>query len=149
MATRIAKPPTTGALVWMNAAEVYHEYNDAENRRDITALRALVTSDLIVTVNGRPALASGEEDRAVKAELRRCYPNYRREIVATLAEGNQAAVRWRLSGTPAAELPGLTPIDVHGCSIIRIRGGRIVGAAMYYDSAAMDAVIRRALLARA
>jgi ketosteroid isomerase-like protein len=33
---------------------------------------------------------------------------------------------------------------VHGCSFVTVAGGRITEAALYYDGAALDAVLARA-----
>jgi ketosteroid isomerase-like protein len=120
-------------------ASVYLAYNDAENRQDAEAAAALVAPDLKVEVNGRSAISSAEDDRAANAELLRRYPDYRRHVVDVMASGDRGVVRWRMLGTPAE--PGVEPLDVHGCSVVTVREGRITQAFLYYDGAALDSVL--------
>jgi ketosteroid isomerase-like protein len=126
----------------MNPAQVYRAYNDAENDRDVLAAERLVVPELSVEVNGKPAVASAADDRAANATLLASYPDYHREIFETVVDGDRAAVRWRMLGTPVAD--GLDPLDVHGCSVVTVIDGRITRAALYYDGAALDAVLARA-----
>lgn len=120
-------------------ASVYRAYNSAENRQDVEAAAALVSPELKVEVNGRQAISSSEDDRAANAELLRRYPDYHREVVDVVGDGDRAAVRWRMRGT-AAEA-GIEPLDVHGCSVVTVHEGRITSAFLYYDGAALDAVL--------
>jgi ketosteroid isomerase-like protein len=126
----------------VNPAQVYRAYNDAENAHDLVAAQRLVAPDLSVEVNGRPAVGSAEDDRAANAALLAGYPDYRREIVDAVVDGDRAAVRWRMLGTPATG--ELDPLDVHGCSVVTVADGRITEATLYYDGAALDAVLARA-----
>jgi ketosteroid isomerase-like protein len=126
----------------VNPAEIYRAYNDAENAHDLVAAEQLVAPDLSVEVNGKAAVGSAEDDRAANAALLACYPDYHRRIVGAVVDGDRAAVRWRMLGTPATD--GLEPLDVHGCSFVTVADGRITEAALYYDGAALDAVLARA-----
>lgn len=120
--------------------DVYRAYNAAENAHDITATTALVAPDLEVAINGRERLASGEEDAVANARLFAAYPDYRRDIIEVIAEGERAAVRWRMVGTPAAE-SGLGTLDLHGCSIVEARAGRLTRAYLYVDETSLAAVL--------
>ena len=120
--------------------DVYRAYNAAENAHDIAATTALVAPDLEVAINGRERLASGEEDALANARLFAAYPDYRRDIIEVLAEGERAAVRWRMAGTPAVE-SGLGTLDLHGCSIVEARAGRLTRAYLYVDEASLAAVL--------
>ena len=121
-------------------AEVYVAYNDAENRHDLPAIEALVAVDLQVEVNGRRAVASAEEDRAAMAALFEAYPNYRRELLEVLVDGDRATARWRMLGTPAVE--GVPVLDVPGVSVVKVVNGQLAQAFLYYDGAALDRVLR-------
>lgn len=125
-----------------SAAEVYRAYNDAENSHDLTATRRLIADDLYVEINGRAELGSAEEDDVANAELLRCYPDYRREVVDVVSAGDRAAVRWRMIGTSAPD-SGLDPLDVHGCSVIEVAGNRITKAFLYVDGGVLDALLER------
>ncbi|MFI6039292.1 nuclear transport factor 2 family protein [Streptomyces sp. NPDC051315] len=118
---------------------VYRAYIDAENRQDSATAAALVSPSLRVEINGRPALSSAAEDQAANAELLRRYPDYRRDVLDTVADGSRVAVRWRMAGTPARA--GLEPLDVHGCSAVRVQDGPITHTFLYYQGAALDAVL--------
>jgi ketosteroid isomerase-like protein len=122
---------------------VYRAYNDAENAHDLEATARLVADDLAVEVNGRPQLGSAEDDAVANAELLRCYPDYHREIVAVVEAGDQAAVRWRMAGTPAPGLD-LGPLDVHGCSFVQVADGRITRASLYVDGGLVERLLERA-----
>jgi ketosteroid isomerase-like protein len=125
-----------------DAAAVWLAYNAAENAADFAAMGSLVAADLDVTVNGRPAVASAEDDERAMRQLMVAYPDYRREVDEVLGSGDRAVARWRMVGTPAsADLPRL---DVSGCSVVRVEDGRIAKAHLYYQGAALDEVLRSA-----
>lgn len=122
------------------AEEVYRAYNAAENAHDIDMTTLLVAPDLEVAINGRGRIASGEEDADANARLFAAYPDYRREIIEVITDGNRAAVRWRMTGRPAAG-SGLGQLDLHGCSIVEARAGRLTRAHLYVDEASLAAVL--------
>ena len=128
----------------MSAEQVYRDYNAAENDHDLARAAALVTPDLTVEVNGRPAIGSAEEDARANAELLSCYPDYHRDIIEIVSTGERAAVRWRMSGTPVAEVADtLGVLDLHGCSVIEVIDGRIATASLYFDRGVLDALLGR------
>ncbi|WP_028851367.1 ester cyclase [Thermocrispum municipale] len=118
---------------------VYLAYNDAENDHDVEAAAALLAPNLTVEINGRPALSSPDDDRAANAELLRRYPDYHREVIDVMVSGDRASIRWRMRGTPVE--PAVEPLDVHGCSIVTVREGRIALAFLYYDGAALQSAL--------
>lgn len=122
------------------AEDVYRAYNIAENAHDLEATESLVAPDLEVAINGRGRIASAEEDSVANAQLFGTYPDYRREIIEVIADGDRAAVRWRMSGTPVAGAD-LPPLDLHGCSIVEARAGRLTRAFLYVDERALAAVL--------
>jgi len=135
-------------------AAVYAAYNDAENAKDFPVMAALVSANLRVEVNGRVAVASADEDQRAMLELFRTYPDYRREIEEIVVAGDRATVRWRMRGTVGTAgiagiagidgIDGIAPLDVSGCSVVGVRGGRLTHAFLYYDGAALDGVLARA-----
>ena len=125
----------------MNEVErVYRAYNDAENAHDLEATTSLVTEDLAVAINGIPQLSSGSDDEQAMATLFATYPDYRREVLEVIVEGDRGAIRWRMVGTPAAgrDIP---PLDLHGCSIVEVRNGRLARANIYADMSVLAAVL--------
>ena len=119
---------------------VYRAYNNAENAHDLAATTALVTDDLQVTINGARQLSSASDDERAMAALFAAYPNYRREIVEVISQGDRGTIRWRMAGTPADGL-ALDPLDVHGCSIVTVRDGLLADAHLYVDRAALNAIL--------
>ena len=125
------------------AEAVYRAYNDAENAHDLEATGRLVTPDLYVEVNGRPQLGSGADDAEANAALLRCYPDYHREVVEVVGTTDRACVRWRMVGTPSPGL-GLGPLDLHGCSVVEVVGGRLARAYLYADGSVLEGLLERA-----
>lgn len=124
----------------MTVGSIYRAYNEAENAHDLAATAALVTDDLQVAINGVPQLASGAADEEANAALFAAYPDYRREVLEVVENGDRGAIRWRMVGTPA---PGvqLAPLDVHGCSIVEIRDGRLARAFLYTDMSVLASIL--------
>lgn len=126
--TTLTQPdPSEPLLIWI-------AYNDASNAGDHASAARYVAADLTVLVNGRPVIASVEEDRAIQQELIECYPDYARSFDDGFQHGDQAIVEWRMRGTPTAA-SGLPRLDMPGCSVIRCRDNRIVQARLYHPVA--------------
>lgn len=124
------------------AVVIYRAYNDAENARDQAAMNALLAPDIAIEMNGRPALSSAEDDAVAMAALFDAYPDYHREIVAVVDDGDRAAIRWRMVGHAAARYGGRLPdLDVQGCSFIEVADGRMTRAWLYSAEGQMDAVL--------
>ncbi|CCH77469.1 hypothetical protein BN12_20012 [Nostocoides japonicum T1-X7] len=125
-----------------DARAVWLAYNEAENSSDYPAMMALIAPDLAVTVNGRPAVSSAEDDERAMRALKQAYPDYRRDVEEVIGAGDRAVARWRMIGSPAS--PDLAPLDVPGCSVVRTVGEVMVEAYLYHDGAALDAVLEAA-----
>ena len=125
-----------------DGASVYLAYNAAENARDSARMTELLAADVVVQLNGRPALASAEEDALAMAALFDTYPDYRREILGILAAGPMVSVRWRMVGRAAARFGDRLPdLDLHGCSIVEVADGRIARAWLYAQADQMEAIL--------
>jgi hypothetical protein len=122
--------------------DVWKTYNEAENARDFSAMVRLIAEDLSVTVNGACAVGSAEDDERAMRHLIAVYPDYRRDVEEVVSAGNRAIARWRMVGTAGvATTPNL---NVPGCSIVTVAYGRITEAHLYYQGAALDAVLHAA-----
>ncbi|NIA25695.1 MAG: hypothetical protein GWP04_09015 [Gammaproteobacteria bacterium] len=121
-----------GASRVASAGDVYRAYNDAENRQDHETMDSLLADDIEITVNGVTAISSAEGDAVAMAALFEAYPDYRREILGIVEERTKAAVRWRMVGTPAGKIRDqLGPLDLHGCSVVEVKEGKISRAWLY------------------
>jgi predicted ester cyclase len=127
-----------------SAAEIYRDYNAAENRHDLAGTTSLVATDLYVEVNGVPQVASGADDEAAMAILYEIYPDYRREIKRIIDSGDEAAVIWKMMGTPSPSIAGILPLSVEGVSIVTGDGFVLTKASLYADSSALDQALDRA-----
>jgi hypothetical protein len=117
-------------------------YNDAANAGDMQAAAAFVSPDLKVMVNGVAAVGSAEQDKRAQDELLRRYPDYHRELIKGIGDGDKAAIRWRMLGTPAPELAGTVPaLSVEGSSFVTIVDGVMAFAHLYYGGAMLDEVL--------
>ena len=102
----------------------------------------LLAPDIVIELNGRPALSSADGDAVAMAALFDAYPDYHREIVSVVDGGDTAAIRWRMAGHAAARFGDRLPdLDVHGCSVVMARDGRITRAWLYSADGQIDAVL--------
>lgn len=124
--------------------DIWLECNEAYNRNDHASAAHLLHPQVEAIANGRPAVSSTEDDKAIQEELVRCYPDYRREYTGGVESGNEAVVEWRMLGT-AAPGTGLDDLDVPGCSIITAEDGRLRHARLYHPTGMLDVVVERAL----
>lgn len=123
-------------------AAVYRAYLRAERERDEVAMSELLAPDIEIELNGAPALGSAEEDAAAMAALFAAYPDYHRELVELIEEGDTAAARWRMVGHPRPDLADRLPeIDIRGCSIVAVAGGRMTQAFVWSPADALERIL--------
>ena len=124
------------------AGEVYRAYVDAESRRDGDAMRDLLAPDISIELNGRPALGSAEEDAAAMDALFELYPDYRREIIEIIDDGERVAARWRMVGRPRPDMTGtLPPLDIRGCTFAAVEAGRMVSAHVWSPAGIIEELL--------
>ena len=123
-------------------AAVYRAYIDAETRRDDVGMAAMMAPDIAIELNGVPALASADEDIAAMSALFEAYPDYRREILEIIEQGDRAAARWRMLGHPREELVARLPvIDIRGCSYVVVADGRMTEAYVWSSEGALEQIL--------
>lgn len=75
--------------------------------------------------------------KAVVSAYRRAFPDLQFEVQSIIQEGDQAAVRWRASGTSKGEFMGIPATGtrgvVDGMSMVDLRNGKL-----FRDTAEMD-----------
>lgn len=125
-----------------SAAEIYCDYNEAENRHDLAATTSLVAFDLKVEVNGVRQVSSGADDKRAMAVLYAHYPDYRRVIKHIVEAVDEAAIVWEMRGTPALVdgFLGL-PLLVSGVSVVKSDGKVIIEASLFADSSALEELL--------
>jgi steroid delta-isomerase-like uncharacterized protein len=84
-----------------------------------------------------------EEVQQFFSDLFDAFPDFTLEILDLLVEGDQAAVRWRGTGSFSGSKPflGLLPtgqrLDLEGVDIVRVRDGKIARIDAYTDTSEM------------
>ena len=122
-----------------DAGTVAREYFTAIRRGDPSPQRAAYAPDATITVPGILEDASPEELIAYFEEMWAAFPDFRFEVLDIVADGDQAACHWQITGTFAGPgtFNGLEPtgglVRARGVDYIRVRDGRIVRNDAYTD----------------
>ncbi|MEK6252791.1 MAG: nuclear transport factor 2 family protein [Actinomycetota bacterium] len=118
-------------------AEVARSYFEAVGRRDLDAMEAHYEPGGGGPIHGLVELRVGDNYRQWFGNLFRAFPDWKFEILDIVAEGDRAAVEWHATGTFSgdARFEGMEPngasVDVQGCDVVTIRGGRLVDNQAY------------------
>lgn len=114
-----------------DAATVGRAYFEAVGRRDLDAMTEFYEPGGTGEIHGLVSLTVPDSYRAWFGDLFRAFPDLQMEILDVLATGDKVAVRWRATGSfdGTGHFEGLKPngskVDVQGCDVLTIRGGRI------------------------
>jgi steroid delta-isomerase-like uncharacterized protein len=117
------------------------EYFEALARRDFDAATALWKPGALDRFHGLAELEAPRGIRAYFENLFAAFPDLELTIVEIAASGDNAAVRWRATGTfdGTARFQGLAPtgkrIEIEGCDMLRVEDGRIVENNAYTNGA--------------
>ncbi|HEV7562356.1 MAG TPA: nuclear transport factor 2 family protein [Solirubrobacterales bacterium] len=126
-----------------DAAAVARAYFEAIERRDLDAMTAFYEPGGTGEIHGLVELVVPGTYRAWFGGLFQAFPDFGFEILDVMSAGEKAAVRWRARGgfTGSTRFEGLEPngarIDVQGCDVLTIRGGRIQRNDAYMNGAEM------------
>ena len=120
---------------------VARAYFDAVSAQDVDAMAACWAPggiDRIVPVNRE--LRAPDELRSFFTQTFTAIPDMRFEVLDVVAARNQAAVRWRATGTfcggPFEGIePTGSPIELEGIDLLTVEDGKIQHNDAYYDSA--------------
>jgi predicted ester cyclase len=124
-----------------DAGSVARAYFEAIAERDLDAMTAFYEIGGTGEIHGLVELTAPHGYRAWFGNLFAAFPDFRFEILDVVAEGEQAAVRWRASGTfdGNARFEGMDPtgatIDISGCDLLTIRDGKIQRNEAYMNGA--------------
>ena len=113
-----------------NMATVSQFVEEAYNGGDQAAVDHFISRNHVLHPSGRPDLIGREGVKEYLAEVRTGFPDVRIIAEDQFAEGDQVAVRWRITGTHEGEYQWIPPTGKHasiGClSIFRLSEGKIV-----------------------
>jgi hydroxyacylglutathione hydrolase len=128
------KPRTPGP------GKVARSYFDAVAARDIDAMVACWKAGGVENIAplGRP-LSVPDEMRAFFEQTFAAMPDMRFEVLDVVAARNQAAVRWRATGTfCGGPFQGIEPtgarVEFEGIDLLTVEDGKIIRNDAYYDS---------------
>ena len=119
---------------------VARAYFDAVTARDVEAMAACWEPGSLDVLHGIAELTVPADLEAWFGGLFAAFPDFRFEVVDVVSAGESAAVRWRATGTfdGSADFEGLTPngrsVDVQGCDVLTVRGGKVVRNEAYTNS---------------
>ena len=124
-----------------DTASVVRSYFEALGRRDRDAQMNWYAPDGVGRFYGLQDEPNDRDQvRQFFSELFDAFPDFTIEVRDLILEGDQAAVRWRATGTfsGSSRFLGLLPtgesIDLEGVDIVRVRDGKIARIDAYTDS---------------
>ncbi len=119
---------------------VARSYFDAVTRRDVEAMAACWEPGSLDVLHGVAELSVPADLKAWFSALFASFPDFTFEVLDVLAAGEKAAVRWRATGTfdGSARFQGLLPngsaVDIQGCDVLTVQGGKVVRNDAYTNS---------------
>ncbi|MGC1852960.1 MAG: ester cyclase [Solirubrobacterales bacterium] len=125
------------------AGPVARAYFEAVAAQDLDAMVDFWEPGGTGEIHGLVELQAPDTYRAWFANLFAAFPDFRFEVLDVVAEGEQAAVRWRATGTfnGDTKFEGMEPtgakVDVTGCDLVTIRNGRIQRNEAYMNGSQM------------
>jgi steroid delta-isomerase-like uncharacterized protein len=109
------------------------------NRQRVNLVDELLASDYKLHFPGAPEPLSREAFPAFIAGFPAAFPDFRIAVESMIAEGDEVAVRFVLSGTHQGEFMGVPPtgrkVEVPGHVFYRLRGSKIVDDRPIFDRA--------------
>jgi steroid delta-isomerase-like uncharacterized protein len=120
--------------------DVARTYFDACNRRDVDAMEACWARGGVEQFPGVGELSVPDEWRPYFEGVFASFPDWRYDVLHTVAEGDLVAVHWRAQGTfKGKPYQGLEPNgargSIQGIDLLRIEDGKIHRNDVYYDTA--------------
>lgn len=106
-------------------------YFEAVAARDLDTMVSYYEPGGTGEIHGLVELTAPHTYRAWFANLFAAFPDFRFEILDVVAEGEQAAVRWRATGTfnGKTKFEGMDPtgkkVELSGCDLLTFRNGKI------------------------
>jgi steroid delta-isomerase-like uncharacterized protein len=74
-------------------------------------------------------------------EVRSAYPDFKLEVLDSIAEGDRLAVHWVVTGTHKGDFRGIAPtgkqIRITGMTLARVKDGKLAEDRVYFDRMTM------------
>jgi steroid delta-isomerase-like uncharacterized protein len=141
MAETETKPRTRRPTKAKQVERTVRDYFEAAGRRDIDAMAGFYHPDVVLDVVPIGIKRGAEEYRAFFEEVFAAIPDAEFTISRLVASASLAAVEWRMRGTfTGAPFEGVEAngrsIELRGCDMFEIEGGKITANTGYYDGMA-------------
>ncbi len=127
-----------------SAAEVAKSYFEAVAARDIDAMLEHWHPDGEGYIHGMvDEIRIPDTYRGWFADMFEAFPDWRFEVLDIVAEGEQAAVRWRATATfsGSKSFEGMAPngarVETEGCDVLTVRDGKLVSNYAYTNGTEM------------
>lgn len=124
-------------------AEIARSYFEAVAARDVEAMIGHWDPNGTGYIHGMVDVRVPDTYRGWFADFFRAFPDLRFEVLDIVADDEQAAVRWRVTGTftGPVRFEGMEPngaaIETEGCDVLTIRDGKLVSIYAYTNGAEM------------
>jgi len=122
-------------------ADIAREYLEAWNRRDWKTFREVLDDECTYTGGDGELQRGPEATMAVGQMFATAFPNGRIELRNIHSAGDTAIVEFTGSGTHTGDLMGIAPtgrqMSINVCTVLTVRGGKIVSEREYMDMAHM------------
>jgi predicted ester cyclase len=134
---------SSAAAADSSAAAIARAYFDRVGARDVDGMMEFWEPGGVGDIHGVAVLTAPTTYREWFGELFAAFPDFRFEVLDLVAEGDQAAVRWRATGTFDGDrrFEGLIPngasVDITGFDLLTIRGGKIQRNEAYMNGVEM------------
>jgi len=120
--------------------EVATRYFDATARRDVEGMLACWRPGGLERLVGQHELAVPDEMREYFTALFAAFPDFRLDVVQTVADEQRCVARWSATGTfaggPFQDLePTGARVAIEGCDVLAVEDGLIVRNDAYLDGA--------------
>lgn len=122
---------------------VAREYFNVINARDLDSAAALWEPGGVDRLAGMAELRVPGEFKQWFSQLFSAFPDFEFEVLTIAASKENAAVRWRATGTfnGTGKFEGMTPngasVEIEGCDMLTVREGKIVANHAYINAADM------------
>jgi|SRR5918992_874908 predicted ester cyclase len=121
--------------------EVAETYFEAVANHDIEAMLEHWDPDGGGYIHGMIDIRVPDTYRGWFADMFKAFPDWNFEVLDVVAEGENAAVRWRATGTfnGPVRFEGMEPngaqVEIEGCDVLTIRDGKLVSIYAYTNGA--------------
>jgi len=114
---------------------------EVHNQGNLAVADEILATDFVNHDPSRPDVTDLESYRGWVVENHTAFPDFHVEVHGMLAEGDEVAARWTVTGTQQGEFMGIPPtgrqITVTGMHIHRLVDAKIVEAWWAYDALGM------------